>query len=170
MRSDIKETIDHPTIRKWAEERGGKPALVKEARQEGEVVLLRLQFPDYASENTLTEISWQEFFKRFDEQKLAFEYQDYISSGEKSHLFKLIRRDIHKVPGEDQSLFLTKHEDKKIESDERLKQLKDAKTQGSKKECKDSKDHKEAKGASSKTGHKGESKVTAKKAHKATHK
>ena len=38
------------------------------------------------------EISWEQFFEKFDENKLAFLYQDKTSGGEESRFFKLVKR------------------------------------------------------------------------------
>ena len=86
-------TTDHDEIRKWAEVRGGKPATVKRTESDGEASVLRIDFPGYSGAGSLEEISWDEFFQKFDEKKLAFLYQDTTSSGEESRFFKLVRRE-----------------------------------------------------------------------------
>jgi hypothetical protein len=93
MSGESKTTTDHETIRKWAEARGGKPATVKNTAREGEAGLLRINFPGYKGEGTLEDISWDEFFRKFDEKKLAFLYQDKTSNGEESRFFKLVNRE-----------------------------------------------------------------------------
>ncbi|ALI98524.1 hypothetical protein [Rufibacter tibetensis] len=88
MSDSSKTTTDHDTIRKWAEARDGKPATVKGTGKGEEAGLLRINFPGYAEDN-LEDISWDEFFEKFEEKKLAFLYQD-----EKDSRFsKLISRD-----------------------------------------------------------------------------
>jgi hypothetical protein len=86
-------TTDHDEIRKWAEARGGKPATVKRTESDGEAGVLRIDFPGYSGAGSLEEISWDEFFQKFDEKNLAFLYQDTISSGEESRFFKLVSRE-----------------------------------------------------------------------------
>ncbi|PDT50248.1 hypothetical protein [Sinorhizobium fredii] len=86
--SASKTTTDHDTIRKWAEDRDGHPARVKGAADGG---LLRIDFGK--PEQRLEEISWGDFFKIFDESKLAFLYQDKTADGKVSRFFKLIDRD-----------------------------------------------------------------------------
>ena len=86
-------TIDHDEIRKWAEVRGGKPATVKRTESDGEAGVLRIDFPGYSGAGSLEEISWDEFFKKFDEKNLAFLYQDTTSSGEQSRFFKFVSRE-----------------------------------------------------------------------------
>jgi len=86
-------TTNHDEIRKWAEARGGKPATVKRTEDNGEAGVLRIDFPGYSGAGSLEEISWEEFFKKFDEKKLAFLYQDKTSSGEQSRFFKFVSRE-----------------------------------------------------------------------------
>ena len=93
MPGESKVTTDHKTIREWAESRGGKPATVKRTEKEGEVGVLRIDFPGYRGESSLEEITWDEFFQKFDEKNLAFLYQEHTSSGEESRFFKLVSRD-----------------------------------------------------------------------------
>lgn len=93
MAGESKMTTNHDEIRKWAEARGGKPATVRSTASKEDVGLLRIDFPGYAGEGTLEEITWDEFFKKFDEKKLAFLYQEKTSSGEESRFFKLVSRE-----------------------------------------------------------------------------
>ncbi|KAA3439859.1 hypothetical protein [Rufibacter hautae] len=88
MAESAKTTTDHNTIKKWAEARDGKPASVKGTGDGDEAGLLRINFPGYAEDN-LEDITWEEFFEKFEEKKLAFLYQD-----EKDSRFsKLVSRD-----------------------------------------------------------------------------
>ncbi len=89
-----KTTTDHETIRTWAEERGGRPAAVKRTHTEGEDVgIIRIDFPGYSGEGSLEEISWDEFFEKFDEADLAFVYEEKTSKGQKSNFNKLVKRE-----------------------------------------------------------------------------
>src|SRR3954447_18798853 len=85
-------TTDHETIRKWAEARGGKPSHVKSTGSKNDVGLLRIAFPGYSGGNSLEEISWEDFFKKFDESELALVYQEETAAGERSNFNKLISR------------------------------------------------------------------------------
>jgi len=59
------------------EERGGHPATVKRTMEKGdEPGLLRIDYPGFSGSDSLEEISWEAFFKKFDEEKLAFLYDD----------------------------------------------------------------------------------------------
>lgn len=86
---ESKITTDHEEIRRWAEERGGKPARVKGTGNGDDAGLLRIKFRD---DEDLEEISWDEFFEEFERNSLAFVYQDKTAEGKESRFFKLVRR------------------------------------------------------------------------------
>ena len=46
----------------------------------------------YSGEGKLEEISWEEFFEKFDEQELALVYQEKTADGKKSNFNKLVSR------------------------------------------------------------------------------
>lgn len=81
-------TRDHDTIRRWAEARDGHPAKVDTG---GEGGILRIDFGE--PEESLTPIDWDEFFEIFDENDLAFLYQDKTSEGGESRFNKFVRGD-----------------------------------------------------------------------------
>ena len=85
-------TTDHARIKEWVEKRGGKPAHVKSTGQDGAPGLLRIDFPD-GKEEALEQISWEEFFRKFEEKNLAFLYQEDGAGGGESRFNKLIDRD-----------------------------------------------------------------------------
>ena len=73
-------TTDHDAIRKWAEARGGRPATVRSTHGHGPrghgkggTGIIRIEFPDApnSKHDALEEISWEEFFEKFDESELA---------------------------------------------------------------------------------------------------
>ena len=84
-------TTNHDEIRKWVEERGGRPAIVK-GTERGESALLRIDYPGYSGEDTLETIEWDEFFEIFDDNKLAFLYQDKTADGGESRFSKFVNR------------------------------------------------------------------------------
>lgn len=90
--SSSKATTDHEFIRKWAEDRKGKPARVKNTGGKGDVGMIRIDFPGYSGSESLEEISWDEWFDKFDENDLALLYQDTTSDGQKSNFNKLVKR------------------------------------------------------------------------------
>ncbi|HVW91780.1 MAG TPA: hypothetical protein VHB74_04150 [Devosia sp.] len=87
MSASSETTTDHDAIRKWVEARGGHPARVKGRGPGG---ILRVDFGE--PEESLEEISWDEFFKVFDDNDLAFLYQDKTHDGKTSRFNKLIER------------------------------------------------------------------------------
>jgi anaerobic selenocysteine-containing dehydrogenase len=88
-----KTTTNHEEIRKWAEQRNGKPAHVKRTGGADDVGILRIDFPGYSGEGKLEEISWEQFFEKFDEQELALVYQEKTAEGQKSNFNKLVSRE-----------------------------------------------------------------------------
>jgi len=89
--TESKITADHEVIRKWVEERGGRPAVVKgTGGREGGI--LRLDFPPVGTKPNLEEISWEDFFKIFENKKLAFLYQERTATGELSRFNKFVSR------------------------------------------------------------------------------
>jgi hypothetical protein len=82
-------TTDHAKIRRWAEERGGHPATVK-GTGKGEPGILRLDFPPKDAD--LEEISWADFFEKFESADLAFLYQDRTEDGSVSRFHKFVSR------------------------------------------------------------------------------
>ena len=86
-----KTTKDHDEIRKWAEARGGKPAVVASTESDKETGILRLMFPNAPNHNdgALEEIGWDEFFEKFDESGLQLTYQEETADHQISDFNKL---------------------------------------------------------------------------------
>jgi hypothetical protein len=91
MASQSKTTTDHDEIRRWAEEHGGRPASVRGTEDGDAAGVLRIDFPGGAGESELEQISWDEWFAKFDESGLEFLYQEEKASGEDSTFFKLVK-------------------------------------------------------------------------------
>jgi hypothetical protein len=87
--SSATKTTDHDIIREWAEQRGGRPAVIRTGDGSGGV--LRLDFGE--KEDALEEIGWEEFFSIFDEADIAFLHQEETGSGALNRFFKFIRQD-----------------------------------------------------------------------------
>lgn len=98
MASQSKATIDHDEIREWVEAHGGKPSAVSRTHKDGDVGLLRIDFPGGTGEGTLEEITWDEFFEKFEESNLAFLYQEKTADGKDSRFNKLVSRDSVELP------------------------------------------------------------------------
>jgi hypothetical protein len=93
MAGESRTTTDHETIRRWAQARGGVPARVRGTGNGDDPGILRIDFPGGAGEDQLEHISWDEWFEKFDENNLAFLYQDEKADGEPSTFFKLVKRE-----------------------------------------------------------------------------
>jgi hypothetical protein len=91
-------TTDHDQIRQWAEARGGRPACVRGTGGGGNVGMIRLDFPGFSGEDSLQEISWEEWFRAFDENNLALVFQEE-TGGQQSNFNKLVSRDNPKAKG-----------------------------------------------------------------------
>lgn len=85
--SEARTTTDHEEIREWAEARDGYPARVDTKGSGG---ILRIDFGE--PEEGLEPIAWDEFFRIFDENELAFLYQDEVKSGKTSRFNKFVER------------------------------------------------------------------------------
>jgi hypothetical protein len=86
-------TTDHDEIRRWAEARRGRPARVKGTGGPGDPGIIRLDFPDDGPDPNLEPISWDEWFRKFDENGLAFLYQERTADGKLSRFNKLVSRE-----------------------------------------------------------------------------
>jgi hypothetical protein len=81
-------TNDHSTVQKWAEARGGRPSVVRTSGTGG---VLRIDFGE--KEADFEAVSWEEFFKIFEESKLSFLYQDKTKDGKTSRFNKFVERE-----------------------------------------------------------------------------
>lgn len=88
-----KTTTDHKIIQKWAEERQGHPARVVGTGGKKDAGLLRIDFEEAEADDRLEEITWDEFFEKFDKEKLAFLYTEKTKDGEESRFFKFVERE-----------------------------------------------------------------------------
>ncbi len=71
--ANARTTTDHEKIRLWVERRGGRPTQV-----EGTGGMLRIDFG--ARNERLNDISWDEFFEKFDRSHVEFLYDPDPSS------------------------------------------------------------------------------------------
>jgi hypothetical protein len=83
---EAKRTRDHDTIRRWAERRGGRPTMVEGTQ------ILRIDFddPDGSRDENLVPVSWDEFFRAFDERGLELLYQEHTHDGHISRFNKFV--------------------------------------------------------------------------------
>jgi hypothetical protein len=85
---DTLVTTNHEVIRRWAEDRGAQPATVPGTEHGEHLGVLTLDFPGYGGEK-LRHVSWDEWFRTFDERRLNFIFQDKKKDGTPSNFFRL---------------------------------------------------------------------------------
>lgn len=84
---------DHDQIRQWVEERHAHPACVKGTDTDDGSCLLRIDFPGYSGEQSLQSIPWDQWFRVFDDRKLALIVEDKMADGKPGNFNKLVSRD-----------------------------------------------------------------------------
>ncbi len=89
-----KLTTDHDEIRQWAEQRGAKPSAVIRTADNHSAGVLGLDFPGNNRDGSLKEISWDEWFGKFEKYKLAILYQEQTAGGERSDFNEIVSRKI----------------------------------------------------------------------------
>jgi hypothetical protein len=92
-KSTSRTLTDHDEIRRWAEDREAKPAVVRSTHDIESSGIIRLDFPGYSGAESLEEIEWDEWFEDFDQNKLALIVQDQTANGEQSNFNKLVSRE-----------------------------------------------------------------------------
>jgi len=102
-KSSSRTLIDHDEIQRWAEERGAKPAAVRNTSGEEDIGIIRLDFPGYSGGDSLEEIEWEEWFEKFDDNNLALVVQEKMANGQKSNFNKLVNRENVEVSSEEES-------------------------------------------------------------------
>jgi hypothetical protein len=65
---------------------------VRGSGDDGDQGILRIDFPGGAGEDELEQISWEEWFEKFDEQGLAAVIQERKADGDDSTFIKLVKR------------------------------------------------------------------------------
>jgi hypothetical protein len=81
-------TRDHEVIRRWAEERGATPATVPGTQHGKDLGVLRFDFPGFGGRE-LEQVSWEDWFRTFDNRKLTFLFQEHKKDGVTSNFFRL---------------------------------------------------------------------------------
>ena len=74
--SSAKTTTNHDEIRRWVEKRGGHPAVVSSTEnsrgRDGGLLRIDYDEPRGNDDDRLHRITWNEFFRIFDENDIAF--------------------------------------------------------------------------------------------------
>src|ERR671926_261603 len=60
-------TRNHDVIQKWAEERKAEPATIEGTEHGDHLGVLRFDFPGYDSSDKIKHVSWDEWFRTFDD-------------------------------------------------------------------------------------------------------
>jgi hypothetical protein len=88
-------TTDHRVIRRWAEARGAQPSRIARtgATDSGrDPGTIRLDLPGHSDAGAPEPITWDEWFRAFDEHALAFVYEDTGADGEPSNVSRIVKR------------------------------------------------------------------------------
>lgn len=80
-------TINHDEIREFVEKRGGTPSLVKDTGA------LRIDQPGGATSDNYQALTWDQFFKAFEDNNLAMVYQAETAQGNASNILKFVQRE-----------------------------------------------------------------------------
>lgn len=95
----MKITTDHTTIKEWAKLHKGQPEVIPNSETETGAIGIRIDFPGKLDDMYLTgdhqpkHISWDEFFRIFDDENLAMEYEDKETIVDPSSAYRFINRD-----------------------------------------------------------------------------
>ncbi|MDG4794167.1 hypothetical protein [Micromonospora sp. WMMD1082] len=81
-------TTNHDVIRRWARERGAKPATIGGTEREGRAGVLTFNIPGYRESSRIREITWEAWFHTFDLRRLNLIYQEQMRDGRQSNFFR----------------------------------------------------------------------------------
>lgn len=81
-------TRSHEVIQHWAQARKAEPATVAGTEHGDRAGVLRFNFPGYGGES-LQPLSWDDWFKTFDDRELVFLFQEHQKAGNESNFFHL---------------------------------------------------------------------------------
>ena len=94
-----KATTNHNEIKRWIVNHGGSPAIFDDPQAKADLPSIHVDFPgdrdaEYMQEAVvITKVSWEEFFKKFEEKKLAFIYEPDDKIEDITLAFKFVKRD-----------------------------------------------------------------------------
>jgi hypothetical protein len=81
-------TTNHDVIRRWARERGAKPATISGTERAGRAGVLTFNMPGYRESSRIREITWDQWFHTFDLRRLNLIYQEQMRDGRQSNFFR----------------------------------------------------------------------------------
>jgi hypothetical protein len=89
LTEDHRVTIDHDTIRRWAEEREGYPATLEGSHPGTEAGVLRIGFE---GDEGVDRIGWDEFFEKFEQKALAMRIHNEPAKGGHDRFHEFFKR------------------------------------------------------------------------------
>lgn len=98
--SEFKRTLDHDTIRQWIEEHSGTPINTADTNSDE---IIDIGFGPTIGDSQ--KITWDEFFERFDTNKLAFRYTDDVVRGQEKQSYSFISSDSPSDSHDDETEF-----------------------------------------------------------------
>jgi hypothetical protein len=94
MNGDTKTTTDHNEIRRWAEDRGGRPVRVHGVfGKTGDATDLRIDFLFDKYDDDVEQISWEDFFAQLDREQMVLVYQTETEGGSTSRFARIVRKE-----------------------------------------------------------------------------
>ncbi len=86
-KSSMHTTINHQEIRQYVEARGGTPSVISDTGT------LQISYPGSASAGAAESVTWDQFFKAFEDNNLAMAYQEETAEGKPSNILKFVQRE-----------------------------------------------------------------------------
>jgi len=94
MAGETKTTRDHEEIRRWAEDRGGRPARLHHAfGAKPESCHLQIDFLQEKYNDDVEPIAWEAFFELFDREQMVLVYQTETEGGKKSCFARIVKQE-----------------------------------------------------------------------------
>ncbi|TDB72224.1 hypothetical protein [Micromonospora sp. KC721] len=81
-------TTNHEVIQNWARARGARPATIAGTERNGRPGVLTFEIPGYRESSRVQVITWDDWFRTFDERKLNLIYQEELRDGRQSNFFR----------------------------------------------------------------------------------
>ena len=88
---DFRTTDDREEIKSWIEDRNGIPGMERGTGENGIYTVLGIKF-SWNKNDILKEISWKEFFDKFEKYNLVFGFQEKTIRGTRSRYYKIHNR------------------------------------------------------------------------------
>src|SRR5260221_9491089 len=91
------QTTDHYKIRRWAERYNGKPQIIDDPEVSSDIPGIRIDFPREIDDILLPgrkkvrNVSWEEFFREFEDLHLVFLYTDRVDIHNPASIFNAYR-------------------------------------------------------------------------------